>query len=81
MHAPSMAERDFEKVDAMSCAERARCEQDWNAGNGNTDLLHQDPEEDEQVRVMNEKDNRDRHRSLLSVNRMMLLCGWMRVYL
>ena len=53
------------EADAMGCAEGACGEQDGDAGDGDADLLHQHPEEDDQVRVMDEEDECDGHGSSL----------------
>ncbi len=57
---------DADEADAMGRTECACSEKDRNAGDGDADLFHENPEEDDQVRVMDEKYDRDRHGSLLS---------------
>ena len=42
-------------------AEGACGEKDGDAGDWDADLLHEHPEEDDEVRVMDEEDDRDRH--------------------
>ncbi len=66
-------EGDADPTDAMGGAERSRGEQDRDAGDGDADLLHEHPEEDDQVRVMDEEDDGDRHGSLLRSSNLLSL--------
>src|SRR5437879_6570426 len=54
-------EADGDPADAMSGAEGACGEQDGHAGDGDADLLDQHPEEDDEVRVMDEEGEGDGH--------------------
>jgi len=58
---------DAEPADAMGCTERACGEKDGYAWDRDADLLHQHPEEDDEVRVVDEENDGDRHGNLLSV--------------
>ena len=59
-------EHDVEVAEAVRGAEGSGSEEYGDAGDGDAELLHQHPEEDDEVRVMYEEDGGDRHGSLLS---------------
>ena len=61
MQASRYGDEGVEGADAMGGAEGSGGEQDRNAGDGDSQLLQQNPEEEDGVSVLNEKDECDRH--------------------